>query len=54
MLVSDCDFLAQKPHLVTRTESCQGGRNLAGGASISSTHPRKRGILGDGVPDMLQ
>ena len=52
---SSTAFLAKKPHLDTRTESCQGGRNTAFGLCVSSTDSTKqRSRWGDGVPDGIQ
>ena len=45
-LVSGGAFMAQKPHLDTRTESCQGRRKSAVDASSSSTYPKKKGYHG--------
>ena len=44
--VSGGAFWAQKHHLDTRTESPKGGRKSAGGASTSSTYPKKKGHHG--------
>ena len=46
--------MVQKPHLDTKTESHQNGGKSTGGASASSTCPKKRGTLEDSVPDVLQ
>ena len=52
MLESGVASLAQKPHLDTRTESCQDCRKLAGCASISSMAVRRMGAMEDGAPDV--
>ena len=46
VLVFGDAFLAQKPHLVTKTESYQGGSNSPGSASTSSTYPNMKGHHG--------
>ena len=53
MLDSSGGTLAKKSYLESRIESGQDGRKSYGHISGSSINSRKKGVMGDGIPDVL-
>ena len=53
VLVSVGAFLVQESHLDTKTETHKGGRKSAGGASTSSTYPKRKGCHGGQCSTLL-